>query len=416
MFPERGFDWLFSAQEARHDHMEAEFTARVRGTPTELAAVLRRLRGRNDKSVFRLRDRTRTTWNLDTRPGTALFEAQGLVEIPEGQGFLALKLKVQLNPTRFLAHQADPAPGAIHLKPAREALTPDPAVEARLSARSLDGGDNYLTTPAQVPSPGERGPWWNGILRSYTGKVRQFIVDHLTPSISGAKLDRAGFGPLRKAEVQFEFYHRDAATWVGEFCNALSVADDASESRHWRGTKGKRNAVGAYLGLTQDVLLKVYAKDAYRIRVEVVFSKAQRISQVVKRMGLSPSDDFVDRVQSLRAEAVKQLAKVWKTVMQVTKACEAAADICDFMARLNRQVPDENQRIMLSLLGNHRRVTATVPAGIAPDTVCRALVREGVLVPAGIVTRGPARYALAPTWSRMFDRLFGRNDAVTTLH
>ncbi|KQP08295.1 hypothetical protein [Methylobacterium sp. Leaf93] len=420
MNPDRGFEYLFPVQDVRHDFMEAQFSARVRGTAADLETVLRRLGGRGDRGVFRLRKKTGSLWHIDTRPDSALFSAQGTIRVPQGGGLLELEMRVQLNPTRFLAHQADPTPGAIHLRPPRDALKPDPAVEARLAARSLDGGDNYLTMPAQVPGFSERDAWWWGILRSYLGKIRQFVVDHLVSSFSRAKLERAGFGPIRKAEVQFEFYHPDAITWAGEFRNALCVADDAAESRSWgkkrRGAEGKRNTVGAYLDINKDTRLKVYAKDAHRIRIEVVFSKAQRISQVLTRSGLSPSDEIVSRVQSLRGEAVKQLAKVWKTVMQVTKACEATADICDFMARLNRQVPDENQRTMLSLLGNHRRVTATVPAGIAPDTVCRALVREGVLVPAGIVTRGPARYALAPTWSRMFDRLFGRNDAVTTLH
>lgn len=414
--PARGFSFLFAPRDARHDHIEANFTAKVRGTADELNTVLRRLRGRGDRGPFSLRERNRTSWHLDTRPGASLFEAQGTVEGSLEHGILTLRLRVQLNPTRFLAHQSDPNPGAISLKRPHEALRPDPDVEARLSARTLDGGDNVLTTPAQVPAFDKRDPWWAGILRTYTGHIRKLIVDLLTPTGSRAQLDRADFDAIRTAEVQFEFCHPDAVSWVANFRNALDVADDASGSRLYRGAEGQRNAVVAYLGLTKDARLKVYAKDVGRVRFEVVFKGPSRISQLVLRNGLSPSHGIADRLICLRDEAVKQLRKAWGKVMQVTQETAATGDMFDFMARLNSGVPAENRRTMLSLLGNHRRLTATPSAGIAPEPVCRALVREGILVPAGIVTRGPRRYALAPEWSEMFDRLLGRSDAVRSLH
>ena len=102
--------------------------------------------------------------------------------------------------------------------------------------------------------------------------------------------------------------------------------------------------------------------------------------------------------------------------MNVAREAEARADVFDFMAKLNSAVPAENRRLMLAKLGTDRRVTATPDAGFAPEAVCKALVRAGVLIRAGIVTRGPVRYALAPAWSAMFDQLTGRAVAAGTLH
>ncbi|GJD44096.1 hypothetical protein AFCDBAGC_1959 [Methylobacterium cerastii] len=412
----REFDFLFPCQDARHDFVEVEFTAKVRGAPQELETVLRRLGGRRETDVLRLRPRSSQSWHLDTRPGTALFEATGTVDIPTGQNLLIVTLRVQLNPTRFLAHQPDPTPGTIHLRPPLEALRPNPAVAKALSGQTLDGGDNVLTTPAQVPAFCDRDPWWTGILRTYTDKVRTFLVDRMVPAESRAQLDRAGFGPIRKCEVQFEFFHRDALSWAAAFCGALCAADDASETRTFVGTENARNATVGYLNLTKSIRLKVYAKETQRIRIEIVFSRSSRITQALKRLKASSNAGIVDKLLLLRDEAVKQLRKTWTTIMDVTRDGDANAEMFDFMSKLNSRVPEQNRRTMLSLLGNHRRVTATPAGGLAPEAVCRGLVREGVLIPAGIVTRGPARYALAPSWSAMFDRLLGRSDAVTTLH
>jgi hypothetical protein len=182
------------------------------------------------------------------------------------------------------------------------------------------------------------------------------------------------------------------------------------------GTENTRNATVGYLNLTKSIRLKVYAKTAKKIRIEVIFSESSRISQILRRLGLLPSAGIVEKLLVLRNEAVKQLHKAWTTIMVVTHDGNAAADLFDFMSKLHSRVPEENRRTMLSLLGNQRRLTATPPGGLAPEAVCKGLVREGVLIPAGIVTRGPSCYALAPPWSAMFDRLLGRFDAASVLH
>ena len=366
--------------------------------------------------MLRLRAQGRHRWHLDTRPGTALFSANGRVEVPLGQGLLIITLTVQLNPTRFLAHQPDKRPGTVSLRPSREALRPDPAVIRAMAARTLDGGDNFLETTPDIPAFDLRDPWWTGILRSYLGKIRQFFRERLDPEGARVQVDRADFGPIRKAEVQWEFGHRDAISWAAAFCNTLKAADDAAETRIWSSTEAQRNVTAGYLSLTKDIRLKVYAKTAYTVRFEVVFSGSSRITQALKRLGHSSDTDIVARLQGLRAEAVKQISKAWATIMDVTREANAKADMFDFMARLNRKVPEQNRRVVMSLLGNQRRLTATPAGGVAPDAVCRGLVRVGILREAGIVTRGPARYALAPEWSEMFDRLLGRSDAAPTLH
>lgn len=421
MDPSRGFDFLFAETDGRHDFLEATFKAKVRGTPEAIRQALRRLAGRGlsgtrDIGVFRTRARAAHSWHVDTVPDRALFQARGTADLSPDGCVLALDLKVQLNPTRWLAHQADPVLSRLAFVDPRTVLCPDPAVTTRLAAMTLDGGDNLLHTPEQVPGFGSRGEWWPAVVRLYTGKVRQLIIDTLAPSVSQAVVDRADFGSIRKAETQWEFHHPDAVSWVATLRNALNAADDASQATRWHGTKGCRNAVTVYLGLTDCIRLKVYAKDANRIRFEIVFSEAARITQINKRLGLSHQDSFCDRLMRLRVEAVKQMSKVWETVMHVTREAEGTVKMLDFMALIGRLVPAQHQRLLLSKLGNDRRVTATPAAGFAPDPVCRALLKEGVLVKAGIVTRGPARYALAPRWSGMFDDLLGRSEAARALH
>lgn len=414
--PSWGFETLFGLEEARHDLLEVKFTARMRGTSRDLETALRRLDRKRETDVLRLRERGRGSWHLDTRPDTALFAANGRVDVPAGQGLMVIELTMQLNPTRFLAHQPVKRADAVHFRPARDALRPDPAITEAMKIRTLDGNDNFLETSPDIPAFDQRGPWWTTILRSYLGKIREFFRDHLAPEGSRVQIDRADFGPIRRSELQWEFSHRDAVSWVGAFCNALRVADDATKAGLWRGTEAERNTTGGCLDITKDIRLKVYAKTAYTIRFEVVLSGSSRITQVLRHSKSSPNAEIVDRLQALRAEAVKQIRKTWATIMDVTAQGDATADMFDFMARLNSKVPERNQRLVLSLLGNQRRLTATPAEGVAPDTVCRSLVRAGILIEAGIVTRGPARYALAPAWSAMFDRLLGRSDAAVTLH
>ncbi|GEL41773.1 hypothetical protein MEX01_23640 [Methylorubrum extorquens] len=190
--------------------------------------------------------------------------------------------------------------------------------------------------------------------------MRQLIVDTLAPSVSQAVVDHADFGAIRKAETQWEFHHPDAMSWVATLRNALNAADDASEAKRWHGTKGCRNAVTVYLGLTDCIHLKVDAKDANRIRFEIVFSEAARITQINKRLGLSHRDSFCDRVMRLRVEAVKQMSKVWETVMHVTREAEGTVAMLDFMALIGRLVPPQHQlnRSSILFVRSHLRMSA----------------------------------------------------------
>jgi hypothetical protein len=56
-------------------------------------------------------------------------------------------------------------------------------------------------------------------------------------------------------------------------------------------------------------------------------------------------------------------------------------------------------------------MTAAAPRGFGPEPVCRALVREGVLVRSQVSNGVEPQYVLSPHCSRMFDRLLDKNEA-----
>ncbi|MXQ13983.1 hypothetical protein [Microvirga makkahensis] len=409
---ERGTKFLFAEGDARHDRLKLKVEARVHFSPDALEDVLGDISHRDPDSrpdVLRLENRGPDRWNVSTVRDTWLFNAHGTADLAK-PGLLVFKLELDLNPTTFLAHQPTPRIADIQARPAAEALRVDPNVRQYLRAVTADGNDNMLLGVDYLGSTvfDHRAERWDALMDTYMGKVQELLAATLVPANRLAVLDAIIFKSIVQAEVHWELEHRDAVSWVSGFRKALFAADNATRFTVYQ----IGNAECIKLTINPEIALKIYAKEAAnRVRFEIEFiGKINRSFRTHSRAGYRTS--VPDQLKALRVPAAKHVQRTWNEVMKFTAIEDNATDLCDFMARLNRCVPEENRRVIVSLLANQRRLCETIPDGFAPSTVCQALEREGILIRTRIRKRAPqAQYALAPSWSRMFDRLLNRNDA-----
>lgn len=414
---QRGAKFLFSEGDARHDRVKLKAEARVHFSPDALEDVLGDINHRDPKirpDVLRLDNRGSSSWNVFTVRDTWLFNAHGTARLVQ-PGLLIFDLELDLNPTTFLAHQSSPVIVDIQTRPAVEALRVDPIVRQHLGATTADGKDNVLLGVDRLGSTVfcHRAERWDALIDTYLDKVQALLANTLAPANRRAILDGITLKSIMQAEVHWELEHRDATSWVGEFRKALLSVDSAARFTTYQpSVGGMGNAECIRLKLNEEIGLKIYAKLATdRVRFEIEFTKKiNRSFRSHSRAGYRAS--LQDQLKALRKPAAQRLQRTWNEVMKFIAIEDNAMDICDFMARLNRCVPEENRRVIVSLLANHRRLCETVPEGLASLAVCCALEREGILIRTRIRKRAPqAQYALAPFWSRMFDRLLDRNDA-----
>lgn len=404
---------LFAPGDARHDRIKARYTAHVQVDPGCVSDVLSEMGPRDDEGLFigdvlpdnrsmRLRPRLGTS-----RKAMWLVTGQGIARWRPEVGFIEVNLELDLNPTRFLAHQPDPSLAAIMARDPFEALRVNPSTRAQLALATLDGSDNVLVGLDRLGGQRveARAEQWQALLSVY--------VDHVLEALR-ATIMPAGFvtAPLKEtlslsqAETYYEFTAADAVSTVGDLSRLLMSADGASRLFQRVEIGGTANARWVKLSLTEDIDAKVYAKTHDRVRVEITYT--DQVKQVAQRAGAPRNDGPIAKLMALNTDAARRLETFWNALMTLDAS---ATDVCEFMARLNRAVPDDNRRLMLSLIANSRGVTVTAAEGFGSPVVCRALVREGILIPIRTRQRGEARFALTPTWSGMFDRLLDRTDA-----
>jgi hypothetical protein len=404
---EQGAKFLFAEGDARHDRVKLKAEARVLFSPDAWEDVLGDINHRDPDirpDVLRLDNRGSNAWNVFTVLDNWLFNAHGIARMVQ-PGLLVFDLELDLNPTTFMAHQPTPRIADIQARPA-EALRVDPIVRQYLRGVTADGNDNVLLGVDYLGSTvfDHRAERWDALMDAYMGKVQELLAATLVPTNRRAVLDAITLKSIAQAEVHWELEHRDAVSWVSGFRKALFAADNATRFTVYQ----SGNAECVKLKVNNEIGLKIYAKEAAnRVRFEIEFTK--KISRSFRsRRTMS----LYDQLKALREPASKHVQRTWNEVMKFIAIEDNATDLCDFMARLNRCVPEENRRVIVSLLANHRRLSETAPEGFAPSTVCEALERAGILIRTRIRKRAPqAQYALAPSWSRMFDRLLDRDDA-----
>jgi hypothetical protein len=428
--------FLFPFEDARHDRIKLSVHARVSVDPAAIEEVFDHMASTSSEGLFagRLRsgrdgdflelfsqERQRRAWlvTLAGRRNRAIYH--------ERHVFIDVDLELDVNPTRFLAHQPETSLDAIRARDPFDALRVNPDVRRSLRARTLDASDNILFGAEFMGGRtfARRDAHWRAVMNANFDHLREALTSSLAPARFAqlVSLDMR----VKQAEAYWELASADAVSVVEGLCNAFKAAAGDTRisqivqsrppmARPTIDFDGDRNARWLKLPLTEEVDLKVYAKTVDRVRVELTYHggirrHAQRAGG--RRVATGCNSDVVETLLSLRDGASNRLTNVWDTVMTLYRPHEGTGEICDFMRRLNRAVEEGNRQLMLSLLANHRGVTVTDATGFASLAVCRALESEGILQRVHPRNRAPARYALAPRYSEMFDRLTDRQDAVT---
>jgi hypothetical protein len=407
---------LFAAGDARHDRIKARYTARVLVDPASMPDMLSEIGPPDDEGLFvgtvqpnGLTMRLRSRRDASRRP-MWLVTGRGIVKCRPEPGFIDIDMELDLNPTRFLAHQPDPSPAAILERDPFEALRVNASKRVQLALATLDGGDNVLIGLDRLGGERfeDRATQWQHLLTAYLTHLRLALhatirPQHIETALIEDKLT------LTQVETYYEFSAADAVSTVGDLSRLLMSADGASRLFRRAEIGGTSNARWMKLPLTADIDAKVYAKTHDRVRVEITYTS--RVEQAAERAGVARTGSTIAKLMTLNTDAARRLETFWDALMTLDALDASATDVCEFMARLNRAVPEGNRRLMLSLIANNRGVTATAKEGFAPPAVCRALVREGILTPARARQHAEARFALTPAWSGMFDRLLDRADA-----
>lgn len=413
--------FFFDETEARFDHLQVRMTATVyisheRELETVIGLIAENL---GEDAVLRCSGRSGNSFDAYTISDRWLFSASGKIRWQPEALRLSFDLKIHLNPTRFLAHQDTGDIEAIRALSPDDALRFRPERHAQLAATALDGQSNVLVGLDRLGSSAfeQRERHRQELMDVYVNHVRSLFTQALDLRDQNARLDRLELARLGAAEVYWELYHPDAVSFVADLSSAIVSCDRLTrtfEKPLERGGEG--NVRWTKLALTGAIDLKFYAKTADRVRCEIVFNGRQgRIEQLVQRVLGTGRTDLFQKLSVLVGDAATRLQRTWTTIMDYTAFTDQTAEVVDFMARLNNAVPEENQRLLLSLLANHRGVAQTSDEGIASPSVCRALSREGILVRTTLRQRAGQSYALAPHYSQMFDRYLGRSDAPPNL-
>ncbi|MCB4771058.1 hypothetical protein LGR54_20825 [Ancylobacter sp. Lp-2] len=413
-------DVLFPAYDARHDRVKVRVAARVHLSQPELwedyigeiappdhAGLFVTSAPQAGAAQFKLRVRgtkANPLW---------LIAGGGIVRWRQSAGFFDIALDLDVNPTRFLAHQPDPSVTAIHERGPLDAFRVNVSAAAALRAMTLDASDNVLTTLAQLGGTTftRREAQWDAVLAAHFDQLSNALIETLAPPHIGAELEMTL--SVAQAETYWELSVPDAVSTIGALCQSVKMSDGAARLSQRADIGGEANAQWIKMPLTDDADLKFYAKTSDRIRVEITHH--DRIAQFAGRNGRPMGAGVAATLRALSRDAANRLHRVWTAIMNLHALQADAADVCDFMSKLNAAVPEQNRRLILSLLANHRALTETTVDGFAPASVCRALRRTGVLVPIHARNRAAARYVLTPAYSAMFDRLLDRRDAVRPL-
>ncbi|MEM9630370.1 MAG: hypothetical protein AAGA50_03530 [Pseudomonadota bacterium] len=415
----KGPEFYFSPDEARYDHIRLRMAARIRTTnEEELDSVLGLLGEISEPEAIihstpRDQSSTQSRYDIYTPQQRWLFSIKGKMKWIPQRLLFSIEADLHINPTRFHAYQQTASLDEIREQQDFHSLWDFPSRRELLSNQALDGGTNVLIGLQHLGGTtfDARADLRRNLLQVYHSKLTDLMVCHWHRPDQNMELEELRFRQVGDAEIYWELYHPDAVSYVADLsaaiarCDALARTFDAPVERD-----GAQNARWVKLPLTKAIDLKFYAKTGDRVRCEVTYKgRDGRLDQIVRRRLGRDRWTWEDALEALVHDASERIQTAWTTIMDNTSFRDQTADLADFMGRLNECVPDENRRLMLSFLLNHRRVSETLPEGIAPRSVCTALCRVGILRRSRLRHGGGTNYALSPDYVAMFDRLQGRS-------
>lgn len=395
------FEHAFVPGEARHDRIKVKVRTRTTLTPgADVEAIIHSMAPRDEPSLFtanvRGADDTRFDLRVPRRPPRFLIAGDGRGVFRAQYGIIDTDLRLDINPTRYWAHQADMQVHPTDALSALDALTSNQGISQQLRALTLDDADNLLLGLDRLGGQtfSRRSEQWMTIVGDLLDTLQTYLRDTFAPTYLGANSFTIDISPLQ-AECYWEFHSDRAIDDVAEIGRAVIKADGDATLNYPLSLGGHRNLHWVKLRLTNDIDLKIYAKTADRIRVEVTFLK--RISQFASRSGVPAphTRDPLWTLGALRNYATNALQPVWQAIQSLPRTSDSAADLVEFVSLLNSAVPEQNRRTLLLLLAHHHSVNATTSDGVASEAVCRRLASLGVLYRIGGRRNVGTRYVLA---------------------
>ena len=286
-----------------------------------------------------------------------------------------------------------------------DALAFNPTISESIKALTLDGNDNCLVGSEKLGGStfGQRSQRWRRILQIYMQKVELLLRSAFAPEGSDAQIIHFSFGAIRQAEVYWEFYHSEAIVAVSSIANSLKRSDGSTILANLPiQSGGTANSEWVKLPLSKEIALTIYAKTPTRLRWELKYQDG--LAEDARRYAGVLTGNSVAVLMAGCHGAGQRMRNIWSSYRSNVTIPAERSEIFTFMSKLNSAVPEENREIVLSLLGARRNITATGPHGFAPPSVCRALVRAGILRPARLRNRVRV-YALTTQFNQMFDEL-----------
>ncbi|MCA0317357.1 MAG: hypothetical protein LCH88_04730 [Proteobacteria bacterium] len=352
-------------------------------------------------------DRVGNVVNFDMPQGWLFrLRGRGAITTEGRQCTIAADFRCNLNPTRFLAHQPDPTLARIRARSPIEALRENQELADALSATTLDGNDNILVGlqyAGGTTFDERRRTWWNGVLEIYWHQIEALLRQRF--SADGlATVRRLDYVGTTAAEVYWELETADAVSWATAFRDVALAAHHQAEARSERAPSqsGRMNSRWIVITLPAGISIKVYAKTDRRVRFEVTFAQG-RVGQHARRAGARSSNAY-ERLSSLCDEGAERLARAYQEIAPEIGVRPQLADLCEFLSRFNGAVPDENRALLLRLLLNHRSVAVHSQV---PLSVCRALVRVGILRRRRLASRDHLQFSLEPEYEALARTLAG---------
>ncbi len=395
---------LFAATDARHDRITAQLVVSITCGRDDLEDVVGYIDTRagtlDENQILRCEwINAGQTLRVSTASGW-LFNAHGGGKIREqGSGYgISFSLTVELNPTRFLAHQPRCAVPEIVATPPSQALRVDPVIERDLRASTLDNQDNVLIGRDYAGGTtfgSRRRAWWSSVLTVYLSHI-EALLRPLFLADGRTSLHRFDWRGIRASEVYWDLETQDAVSWVRSFQSAAMTAHHAAQEHSASpGRGGQHNSRWLTLALLNGVRIKVYAKSDQRVRFEVTFTK--RIGQEAARQA-DGRGSLPRRLIALTDSAERRMVAAFAPIALRAAERPQIGELVDFLSAINSTTPAEARLQLLRLLVNHGAVT---PSPRISLSVCQALCRAGVLRRSSLARRDIPQFDLTPAYQAL---------------
>ncbi|MDN2584027.1 hypothetical protein [Aquibium sp. ELW1220] len=244
-------------------------------------------------------------------------------------GRFEFKLTLAMNLNRFLAHHAGRSLAEIADLHPCEALRIE---QGAARPAGLDGNDNLVPFSVLRRIPlSERSAFIARALRIYCDHVRAlFALELDLPPELLTRNRPCSYGTVQQAEICWDLLDPDPTTRVVEIERVAAAVSCDIEATKFSGDGCNRDARWLSIDLTNDVNLKIYAKDQDRLRFEIAY---RRIRQEARREGV-PQGDPVGDLLAMRAAAAGRIARFWRPTSQRLRETPQVGDLMDFLERL----------------------------------------------------------------------------------